>query len=343
MRRNSNDKIDIVITWVDGNDEEWMKEKEKYSLEQEQLESTNNARFRDWDNLVFLFRSIEQHMPWVNKVYLVTCGQIPKWLDINCEKVKVVFHEEFIPKEFLPTFNSHTIELNLHRINGLSEKFIYFNDDIFVLKDMKPKDFFKSDLPCDSAILNVHCVKKSRMIYNIACNDVAIINEHFDIKNTIKGNKYKWFNMKYGVKNNIQNFIFSVCPRFPGFKQFHMTNSYLKSTFEEVWNKEYEYLYDTCLNKFRQKNDVNQWLIREWQLVKNNFYPTPKHKVGTMIDFEKEENTQALKKCISTIKNSSTKLICINDGDTIEDYEHIRSEIYNALENKFSKKSSFEK
>ena len=128
MRKNSNDKIDIVITWVDGNDKEWLKEKEKYSENQKELESTNNARFRDWDNLVFLFRSIERHMPWVNMIYLVTCGQIPRWLDINYKKVKVVFHEEFIPKEFLPTFNSHTIELNLHRIDELSEKFIYFND-----------------------------------------------------------------------------------------------------------------------------------------------------------------------------------------------------------------------
>ena len=70
----------------------------------------------------------------------------PSWLNVANEKIVVVKHEDFIPKEYLPTFNSHTIELNLHRIKGLSEYFIYFNDDTFILDKLQEKDFFKNGL-----------------------------------------------------------------------------------------------------------------------------------------------------------------------------------------------------
>lgn len=342
MKKVSDEKIDLVITWVDGSDPEWKKKKNKYSFSQKDKESVNDARFRDWDNLVYLFRSIEVNMSWINKIFLVTCGQIPSWLNLNNDKIEVVFHEDFIPKEFLPTFSSHTIELNLHRIKNLSDKFIYFNDDIFALKKISKKDFFINDLPCDSGILNIHCVKKSLMIHTIACNDTAIINEYFDIRSTLKDIK-RWFNIKYGIKNNMQNIILSRCPRFPGFKQFHMPNSFLKSSYIELWKEESDYLSRVCMNKFRDKTDVNQWVIREWQLAQNKFIPTTKYKLGTMIDFEKEDYASALKKCEKTIKNSKTKLICINDGDTIENHEYLSVKIKEYLKNKFPNKSKFEK
>ena len=110
----NNKKIDFVITWVDGNDVSWQKEKEKYSLTKE------DVRFRDWDTLRYLFRGIEKFTPWVHKVYFVTWGHIPKWLNTTNPKLVIVNHQEFIPKKYLPTFNSHAIELNLHRWKQLT-------------------------------------------------------------------------------------------------------------------------------------------------------------------------------------------------------------------------------
>ena len=147
MKRNKKqEKIDIVILWVDGNDPEWLKQKNKYL---EIKGDTNINRFRDCENLQYLFRGIEKYAAWVNKIFFITWGHIPKWLNTNNEKLEIVRHAEFIPNEYLPTFNSNVIEMNLHRIKKLSSKFILFNDDLFILKELKPTDFFEKDLPKD--------------------------------------------------------------------------------------------------------------------------------------------------------------------------------------------------
>ena len=142
----NNEKIDFVILWVDGNDKAWLEEKNKYlNIKGD----SGKNRFRDWDNLQYIFRGIEKHADWVNKIFFITWGHLPKWLNTDNPKLRIVKHEEFIPKEYLPTFNSNVIELNLHRIKDLSEKFVLFNDDLFILKDLKKEDFFKSNLPND--------------------------------------------------------------------------------------------------------------------------------------------------------------------------------------------------
>ena len=138
---NVNDKIDFVILWVDGNDEKWLKQKNEYLG----IKGDSNVnRFRDCQNLQYLFRGIEKHAPWVNKIFFITWGHLPKWLDVNNKKLEIVKHEEFIPKEYLPTFNSNVIEMNLFRIKNLSSKFVIFNDDLFILKNLKPEDFFEN-------------------------------------------------------------------------------------------------------------------------------------------------------------------------------------------------------
>ena len=96
--------IDFVLMWVDGNDPEWQKEKSLY--ESDTNGDKRNIRFRDWDNLQYWFRGVEKYAPWVNKIHFVTWGHLPSWLNTEHPKLNVVKHSDFIPKEFLPTFNS---------------------------------------------------------------------------------------------------------------------------------------------------------------------------------------------------------------------------------------------
>lgn len=85
-------------------------------------------------------------MPWVHKIYLITCGQVPDWMNKEADdRLVIVNHSDYIPKEYLPTFSSHPIELNLHRIKELSEHFIYLNDDYFVINETSPEDFSLMD------------------------------------------------------------------------------------------------------------------------------------------------------------------------------------------------------
>lgn len=101
------------------------------------------SRFADNDELKYSLRSLERYAPWVRKVYIVTNGQIPSWLNLDCPRVTIVTHEEIFPnKSHLPTYSSPAIETHLHRIQGLSQRFIYLNDDVFFGKEVWPEDFY---------------------------------------------------------------------------------------------------------------------------------------------------------------------------------------------------------
>ena len=132
--------IDFIIYWVDGNDKKWQEKRNLYSPTKTQDAGVN--RYRDWENLKYLFRGIEKFAPWVHKVYFVSDNQIPEWLNVQCPKLKIIDHKDYMPQEYLPTFNSRPIELNFHRIRGLSEQFVVFNDDFFITNYVKPTDFF---------------------------------------------------------------------------------------------------------------------------------------------------------------------------------------------------------
>ena len=98
MSRDSEDfinmeKIDFVLLWVDGSDPAWLEEKNKYSDVQVNV-SASAARYRDWDNLQYWFRGVEKYAPWVNKIFFITWGHLPKWLNINHPKLQIVRHEE---------------------------------------------------------------------------------------------------------------------------------------------------------------------------------------------------------------------------------------------------------
>ena len=180
MEEKMQKPIDFVIIWVDGNDREWQAEKARYDGKTV-TNANSEVRFRDWDNLQYWFRGVERFAPWVNKIHFVTWGHLPKWLDTSNPKLNIVKHSDFIPEEYLPTFSSHTIELNLHRIEGLAEQFVYFNDDIFINAPVKPEDFFKEGLPLDVGAINcIYFGKDSAGFFHAA--NLVIINSHFNKK-----------------------------------------------------------------------------------------------------------------------------------------------------------------
>lgn len=133
--------IDYIFPWVNPNDESWRMLLYKYR----RPESVFDCRFRDFGLLKYVFRGIAKNMPWVHKVHIILAQdtQLPKWL--NTETVDVVYHKDYIPRDFLPTFNSHTIESYLGNIKGLSEQFIYGNDDVYALGPSSPEDWFSVD------------------------------------------------------------------------------------------------------------------------------------------------------------------------------------------------------
>ena len=332
------DKIDFVITWVDGNDPVWRKERDYYAALEHRSIGNNDARYRDWETLRYWFRGVEKFAPWVNKVFFVTCGHLPEWLDTDNPKLQIVKHSDFIPAEYLPTFSSSAIEFFLYKIKGLSEQFVYFNDDMFLLDEVKPSRFFRNGLPCDigGMTFNMH----SGMFGTSVLLAKTLINDHFDKQAVVRQHPLKWFNPRY-IGASILN---AVClpirkKEFPGFVNPHLPYSYLRKTCDAIWESCEKELVRTARNRFRTYGNVAPWLIRYWQLSSNNFSPYNPLKDGAyyLID---NNNANRIADCI---RRKRKKIICINDSEDITDFDSVKDKIKGAFETILPERSSFER
>lgn len=340
--------IDFIITWVDGSDPEWIDEKSKHEFSVSSHDSSNN-RYRDWGTLKYWFRSIEKNAPWVHSVYFVTWGHVPSWLNIHNPKLKIIKHSDYIPQKYLPTFSSRAIDMNFHRIHELSERFVYFNDDMFLLKETSPNDFFLQGLPCDSAVLESACIsianKKGRSVpveklYLSHIVDAGIINKYFSKHHVIRNNLFGWFNYKYG-KSVFKNLILFPWKFFSSFEQTHLPYSYLKSTYSEVWEKEELYMDAACSQKFRRNADANHMIFSYWQIATGRFKPR-NHKIGKYL-FINGENINDTS-VAEIIKRKKYKMVCINDEfeGTDDDFRNTKCLINESFETIFPDKCSFE-
>lgn len=140
--------IDVVYTWVDGADPDWVATKREALVNRGESPGTDDsddaARFRSHDELKFSLRSLEVYAPWVRKIYIVTAGQRPAWLNDEHPKIQLIDHRDiFTDPSVLPVFNSHAIESQLHHIPGLAEHYLYLNDDVFFGRPVSKDLFFQ--------------------------------------------------------------------------------------------------------------------------------------------------------------------------------------------------------
>lgn len=326
------EKIDVVIPWVDGNDPLWLSEYQKYAPCNKGDKSNN--RFRDWDLLRYWFRGIEVFAPWANNVFFVTCGQVPEWLNPEAPGLRLVSHADYIPQEYLPVFNSHPIELWMHRIPGLSERFVYFNDDCFLTAPVHAGRFFKNGLPCDMAVQNTIGPSDLR---HILLNNIACINRYFNKREVLKNHFWKWFNPVYGTYV-LRNLFLASWPYFPGFVEPHFPVPFLRSTFEEVWEKYGGDILQTSMTKFRNNENVSQYLMRDWQLVKGTFRPYNVMRDSVYIGIVDENLDQIEDRII----HQRQSVLVLNDGD-VSDFEKAKQRLNACFQRILPNKSRFEK
>ena len=332
-------KIDFVVAWVDGNDPEWRKQKAKYC---EQLDDGGEARFRDWDNLKYWFRAVEAYAPWVNKVYFVTCGQIPEWMNTKCEKLVCINHKDYIPEKYLPVFSSHPIEHNMHRINGLSEHFVYFNDDMFLTAPVQPEDYFVDGLPCDFAVESPITPNRRDVFNNILMNNIILINEKFDRQDVLRKHRAKFYSLvdKKGFLTNVSMAILRRRDFF-GFEYLHLPSAFLKSTLEKVWEEHFDWLDETCSNRFRNAEDVNQYIYRYYQYVTGKFHPHNWRKDGMAFQVNDGEKDNNVEETCEAIRSKRFKMICVNEAD-VTHFEETKEKVLQAFEAVLPNKSIYE-
>ena len=348
MNRTEMEKIDFVITWVDGSDPVWLAEKKKWEdllhEENNQTDDANSARrYRADDaSLRYWFRSVERFAPWVNKIHFVTCGQKPEWLNENHPKLNLVNHADHIPSKYLPTFNANTIEMNFQRIEELADRFVLFNDDVFLLRPVAPEFFFKEGKPVlktDLRYTNVVGYNNwSRLLFNGYC----LVNQSFDTRKSIWDHRKKWFNVKeLGLKRVRQNLLCYLANKtIPVGTYGHLANPHLKSTLAEVWEKWPEVMDNMSSHKFRADDQVNQWMLCTWNQAKGCFYPAHEKNRGISCDI----TSYNMGWMCETIKNQRIPQICINDTKSNDtDPEESMREICKAFATILPEKSSFEK
>ena len=324
-------EIDFVLPWVDGSDPEWRASYDMFSDREDKTLNYRGIRFRDWGLLPFWFRAVELYAPWVRKIHFITCGQVPTWLNLDHPKLHWVKHSDYLPTRYLPTFNSHSIELNLHRIEGLSDAFVYFNDDTFLSAPVFPSDFFRNGLPRDFGLRNYIGHYETG---HIELNNVFLINKHLDFLSSFRKNLWKWYNYRYGLRS-LQNLLFARYKDFTGAKNAHLPSPFLKETFAAVWNACGRTLEETSLHKFRSNQDVNQWLLKYWQLATGRFFPQ-NISFGRLVFVN---DTECIK---SILLQKRLKTICVNEEANC-DFETLKPRIYGVFEHCFPNKSAFEK
>lgn len=340
MKTGENYPIDFIVSWVDGNDEEWLAKKNKYLEKNTAFVDVRKRRFRDWNNFEYWFRGVEKYAPWVNHIYLLTPGHYPKWLNLDNEKITLINQDTLFEEKYLPTFNNCAVELLMYKIPGLSEHFVYFNDDMFIVAPTKPEDYFKNGLPRDRAAFAANPVKvdkNGKGICNIVHTNTALVARYFDKDEVFKKNKKKFLSLKNG-RDLIKTITAIPYVDFVGFNEPHTANSYLKSTFVDLWEKANVEMTKGISARFREEYAYSQWGVRYWQICMGNFEVREKD-FSKMFDVVHTENAKSV---AQFIKKPNKKVICINDDAEEDEFDAIADTVRNAFKEALPDKSKFE-
>jgi len=336
------DNIDFVLTWVDGADPEWLDRKAQFKGTKVQ---NLVSHYRDWDILRYWFRGVDQFAPWVNRVFVITDNQCPSWLNKHHSKLKLVDHRDYIPEEFLPTFNSNCIEVNMHRIDELSEHFVSFNDDMFITQPVDAEYYFKNGMPCLGTFEHVFDGRAYSKVdgWGISVTDfmnTQVLNAHFNRAEVAEANRKGWYGRYLGPKYRLQAYLTKWFRRteFQHLYTPHTEKAFLKSVFNEVWEEEPDMMNKTC-TRFREITNLNIYLMRYWQLATNRFYPSSMD--GKRVIPICEENMDMIRQAMF---DPGIKSLCLNDSSfcTDEYFETAKRMLIDWFEEKFPQKSSFE-
>jgi hypothetical protein len=244
-------------------------------------------------------------MPFIRNVYLVVShpSQVPDWVDQ--EHLNIILHKDIIPEEFLPTFNCNPIEMHLHRIPGLDEEYLYFNDDMFPVGDCRPEDFFRDGRPVIGYYRHLFA---SGMYKKICRNSDRLARKALGMKPS----------------------CFFTRPQ-------HICSPMLKSECEQLYAKVEDEVRKTSATRTRTEENLNQYLFLDYmnykglvirEKISNKHFSVAVASPDSLRDF---------------LHKPTRNMVCINDVRLSEErYEQLRGAILDAFESTFPVKSRFE-
>lgn len=319
------EKVDLIYTWVDGNDAEWQKSKQEWQVRcggELNVQAIAKGRFVDNEELRYSLRSVEKNMEWINRIHIVTADQTPAWLNTDHPKINLVSHRDILPEESLPTFNSTAIEMGLPHIDGLAERFIVANDDMFVLRPITPEFF-----------------------YNAAGLPIARFGRHISQKRSLY----------LGKVRNAQRLVQERFGTSPVNHPHHNMDAYLKSDVLACDAAFGEYVRESMSHRFRSAEEFHRsaWLYyavaqgrAEERIVEH--YSAAKSRreellCRLLLRYCTDSKELGLHRgnLACRVRKYNPSLLCLNDTERTSDAN--RREMKRFLERKFPNKSSFEK
>lgn len=292
--------MDIVITYVNGLDPEWQRLYEKTTSR-----PIMQKRFRDWGTLRYLMRGVAENMPFVRRVHLVvsSLSQVPEWID--SENVNVVLHSDIIPAEYLPTFNSNTIEMHLHRIAGLDEEYLYFNDDMFVVDKCVEEDFFRRG----RGVIGMSRHLMASGMFKKICRN----SDHMARR-------------ALGKKKSL-TFL----------RPQHICSPMLRSECSRLYEM-YKQQICATLSRTRTAENVTQYLFIDYMYLQGKIINERQSKRHFSVAIA------SVDRLCQSIVRPTHRLICINDVKLSEErYAMMHRRIHEAFEQRFPDKSKYEK
>ena len=286
--------VDAVYLWVDGSDPKWLAKKGKFSSEADS-HGTSDSRFTSRNELYFSIATLLKNAPWMNRIWLVTDGQTPDLGDL-ADRVTVVDHKKFIPKEFLPTFNSHVITSHLHRIKGLAENFLYLNDDILFGRPLIPSAWFDSHGRC-----LIRYTRTTLPGFSVEDADVIHLARQHTVQTAISA----------GLQISMRSIQ-------------HGPHPMRKSTMEQMWNRFDDELTATSRNRFRTQDD----LVPEWL---HNFlaYSTGDAVMGGKLTYSYIvlNAKSSLAKILNLALRRPPSVVCLNDVSEIAESDRASEKV----------------
>ena len=314
-------KVDIVITWVDPHNKEWMEEKQYWYKKMHNKSYNATASYRSFDEIRYCFRSIETYMPWYNHIYLVTNDSAPGWLSSH-PRLTVIHYRELMPNNIC-TYNSNAIESMLHKIPNLTDYFLYFNDDTLLLK------------PLD--LSHIIDLRTGKLKYP---KETDIILSNFQYYKVLRIIEQKFFKYDTGVTNARINSIERMGLKYSGIVSGH-TPKILHKKLCSIFNNRFKEEIDKLmLSKFRTEDNFTyvESFIHYHINKKIAIWNTQTTRIFTIMDNKLTNNLQKIitKQLINNYDylavEDARKKVNINEEKKITDF----------LKTIYHKKCSFE-
>ncbi|MGK5448638.1 stealth family protein [Streptomyces radiopugnans] len=309
--------IDVVYTWVDGSDPELRAKRESYRTGAPRIHAreTGASRYTSHDELKYSLRSLQMYAPFVRNVFIVTDGQTPAWLNRNAPGIKVIDHKEiFTDPSALPVFNSHAIGTQLHHIPELSDRYLYFNDDVFLGRPVTADHFFHGNgiakLPFSSFQLGLGAPHPDEPAPNSA-------------------------------GKNVRKLLLDAHSRFTVNKFMHTPHPQIREVMEELEERFAEDVTRTSRSRFRSVTDIAMGasLHHHYAYLTGRAVPG-KYKLR-YVDVALPD---AVDRLASLARHRDHDFFCLNDVNTPEaEQEGVADRLHTFLESYFPFPSRYER